>query len=49
MIDLRDKSSVTDVMVIASGRSSRHIQAIADNLVDKLKEKENQTTRNRGV
>ena len=39
MIDVRDKSSVTDVMVIASGRSSRHVQAIADNLVDKLKEK----------
>ena len=37
VLDVKDKSSVTDYMMIASGRSTRHIQAIADNLIDKLK------------
>ena len=39
IIDVTNKSSVTDTMFIVSGRSSRHVQAIADYLVDKLKEK----------
>ena len=38
-IDLRGKSSIGDYMVIASGRSSRQINAIATNLVDHLKQK----------
>lgn len=37
-IDLTGKSSVTDVMIIASGRSNRHVGAIADHLIRKLKE-----------
>jgi len=37
-IDLRGKSSVTDIMIIASGRSSRHVNAIANHLIDSLKE-----------
>jgi ribosome-associated protein len=37
-IDLEGKSSVTDVMVIASGRSNRHVGAIADHIMRKLKE-----------
>ncbi len=37
-IDLEGKSSVTDVMVIASGRSNRHVGAIADHIIRKLKE-----------
>ena len=37
-IDLRGKSSVTDIMIIASGRSSRHVSAIADHLIDTLKD-----------
>jgi ribosome-associated protein len=37
-IDLAGKSSVTDVMVIASGRSNRHVGAIADHILRKLKE-----------
>lgn len=37
-IDLRGKSSVTDIMMIASGRSARHVSSIADHLVRKLKE-----------
>ena len=37
MIDFKNKSSVTDSMFIVSGRSTRHVKAIADNLVVKLK------------
>ena len=37
MIDVKNKSSVTDTMIIVSGRSTRHVKAIADNLVTNLK------------
>lgn len=37
-IDLDGKSSIGDYMVIASGRSDRHVGAIADQLQTKLKE-----------
>jgi len=37
-VDLRGKSSVTDIMIVASGRSARHVNALADHLVRKLKE-----------
>lgn len=37
-IDLRGKSSVTDFMMIASGRSHRHVGAIADHVLRRLKE-----------
>ena len=37
-IDLRDTSPIGDYMVIASGRSSRQVNAIATNLVDHLKQ-----------
>ena len=37
-IDIRGKSSIGDYMVIASGRSDRHVGAIADQLHRKLKE-----------
>ena len=37
MVDVKNKSSVTDLMFIASGRSTRHVKAIADNSVTKLK------------
>ncbi len=36
-IDLAGKSEMADHMVIASGRSSRQVAAIAEHLVDKLK------------
>ncbi|MEM9683548.1 MAG: ribosome silencing factor [Pseudomonadota bacterium] len=36
-IDLKDKTAIADHMVIASGRSSRHVGAIADHLVERLK------------
>jgi len=37
-IDLKDKSSVADCMIVASGRSHRHVGAIADHLMRALKE-----------
>ncbi len=37
-IDLKDKSSIADFMIIASGNSSRHIQALSEVLLEKLKE-----------
>ncbi|WP_421693293.1 ribosome silencing factor [Aestuariivirga sp.] len=38
-LTLDDKTAVADAMVVASGRSNRHVGAIADQLVQKLKEK----------
>ena len=38
-ISLKDKTSIADFMIIASGNSSRHIQALSEILIDKLKEK----------
>lgn len=37
-ISLDGKAAIADSMVVASGRSSRHVGAIADQLVGKLKE-----------
>lgn len=37
-IDLRGRSSVADFMVVCSGRSSRQVSAIAEKLVERLKE-----------
>ena len=37
-IDLKDKSSVADAMIVASGRSQRHVGAMADHLLRSLKE-----------
>ncbi|MEW6256212.1 MAG: ribosome silencing factor [Pseudomonadota bacterium] len=36
-IDLRGKSSLADHMVVASGRSQRHVGAIAEHLLESLK------------
>ena len=36
-IDLKNKSSIADYMIIASGTSSRHIQALSEQVVDKIK------------
>lgn len=38
-IPLDDRRAVADAVVVASGRSNRHVGAIADQLVQKLKEK----------
>ncbi|MCK0206546.1 ribosome silencing factor [Starkeya koreensis] len=36
-IELRGKTTIADYMVVASGRSQRHVGAIADHLVEGLK------------
>jgi len=37
-LDIRGKSSVADMLIVASGRSQRHVGALADHVVRKLKE-----------
>ena len=36
-IDLKNKSSMADYMIVASGTSSRHIQALSEQVLEKLK------------
>tara|TARA_Y100000741_G_scaffold350012_1_gene319711 strand:+ start:172 stop:393 length:222 start_codon:yes stop_codon:yes gene_type:complete len=36
-IDLKNKSSIADYMIIASGTSSRHIQSLSEQVLEKLK------------
>jgi len=36
-IDLKNKSSMADYMIIASGTSSRHIQALSEQVLEKLR------------
>jgi ribosome-associated protein len=38
LIDLKNKSSVADAMIVASGRSHRHVGAIADHILRALKD-----------
>ena len=40
-INLKDKTSIADFMIVASGNSSRHIQALSEILLDELKKKGN--------
>ena len=37
-IDLKDKSSMADYMIIASGTSSRHIQSLSEQVLNKFKD-----------
>ena len=36
-INLKGKSSVADYMIVASGTSSRHLQALSEKILEKLK------------
>ena len=38
-INLKNKTSIADFMIIASGNSSRHIQALSEILVNRLRKK----------
>ncbi|MCI4666260.1 MAG: ribosome silencing factor [Neomegalonema sp.] len=49
VIDLRGKSPVADFMVIASGRSARHVGAICEKMMDRLKETFGERPRAEGV
>ena len=48
-IDLRGKSSLADYMIIASGRSNRHVGAICDKLIERLKAVSAGTPRSEGI
>lgn len=37
VLDVREKTSVADYMIVASGNSSRQVKALADNVVEKSK------------
>lgn len=37
VLDVRERSTITDYMIIASGTSERHLHAMADKTVEKLK------------
>lgn len=37
VIDVRGKSNVTDVMVVATGTSARHVKSLANNVLDEVK------------
>ena len=39
MLDLRGLSSVTDTLVIASGHSDRHVQAVSESLAQEMKDR----------
>ena len=47
-LDLRGKSSVADHMVVASGRSTRQVVALAEKLTDRLKQNLGVITRTEG-
>jgi ribosome-associated protein len=38
VVDVRDRTSVTDFMVIASGTSSRHVKSLADSVVSEAQD-----------
>ncbi|MEQ1653212.1 MAG: ribosome silencing factor [Hyphomicrobium sp.] len=48
-IPLEGKSSLGDYMVVASGRTDRHVGAIADQVAQKIKEQTGQPVRIEGV
>jgi ribosome-associated protein len=37
-IDVKKLTQITDYMIIATGRSTTHVKALADDVVDKIKE-----------
>ena len=48
-VDLKDKTTIADTMVVASGRSNRHVNAIADQVVEDLKKQGHKDIRVEGV
>ena len=48
-VDLREKSPLADYVVIASGRSARHVSSICDKLTERLKARSGVSPRTEGV
>ncbi len=48
-LDLDGKTAIADQMVIASGRSTRHVAAIAEQLLEKLKDEGQRNLRVEGL
>ena len=48
-IDLRGKSAISDVMVVTSGRSNRHVGAVADRVLEDLHKAGNRSVRVEGT
>jgi ribosome-associated protein len=48
ILDVREKSSVTDYMVVCSGTSKRHVMSIATKVEDELKESSVQSLSSEG-
>ena len=48
-IDLRGKTTIADYMIVANGRSSRQVNALADKLLDRLREKGMKSIRVEGL
>lgn len=48
-IDLTRKTTIADTMVVASGRSSRHVNAVADQVVERLERMGKKNIRIEGV
>jgi ribosome-associated protein len=49
VLDVRRMSSFTDYFVIMSGRSTRHVQALAESIENKLRSKRIKTSRAEGL
>jgi len=49
ILDVRKMSSFTDFFVIASGRSTRHVQAVAESIENELRSKRINTSRAEGL
>lgn len=48
-IDLRGKTSLADTMIIATGRSNRHVASIAEHTIESLKRHGHGPVRNEGL
>jgi ribosome-associated protein len=49
VIDLTEKSSIGDYMVVTSGRSQRHVSAVADHLIKDIEDAGNSHVRVEGM
>lgn len=48
LLDLKEKTSMTDYFVICSGTSDRHVDSIADKIVDHLRDLKSRPLRREG-